>query len=118
MTFGLPCDRDGYDLRNDPCTQCGSRGCPEKDNCKTEERLAQMQTIMQRTDRIKRAVFQSEIQERLIKALERCADELEESIENEGPLASFKQAAQMARSVLAEAKGQARDSSGKMGGGV
>lgn len=29
MTMGLPCDRDGYDLRMIPCPKCGSRGCPE-----------------------------------------------------------------------------------------
>ncbi len=27
MTFGLACDRDGYDLRILPCPECGSRGC-------------------------------------------------------------------------------------------
>jgi hypothetical protein len=29
MTFGLACDRDGYDLRLPQCPQCGSRGCPK-----------------------------------------------------------------------------------------
>lgn len=29
MTMGLPCDREGYDLRMIPCPKCGSRGCPE-----------------------------------------------------------------------------------------
>jgi hypothetical protein len=29
MTMGLPCDREGYDLRMTPCPKCGSRGCPE-----------------------------------------------------------------------------------------
>jgi len=28
MTMGLPCDREGYDLRMTPCPKCGSRGCP------------------------------------------------------------------------------------------
>lgn len=27
MTTGLPCDRDGYDLRIIPCPRCLSRGC-------------------------------------------------------------------------------------------
>lgn len=28
MTMGLPCDREGYDLRMPQCASCGSRGCP------------------------------------------------------------------------------------------
>lgn len=35
MTFGLACDRDGYDLRQPQCRECGSRGCPKRDHCKT-----------------------------------------------------------------------------------
>lgn len=34
MTFGLACDRDGYDLRIPQCERCGSRGCQRRDNCK------------------------------------------------------------------------------------
>ena len=34
-TMGLACDRDGYDLRTKQCAQCGSRGCPKRDHCKT-----------------------------------------------------------------------------------
>jgi hypothetical protein len=34
MTMGLPCDREGYDLRMRQCSQCGSRGCPKRDTCK------------------------------------------------------------------------------------
>lgn len=34
-TMGLACDRDGYDLRIPQCCQCGSRGCPKRDVCKT-----------------------------------------------------------------------------------
>jgi hypothetical protein len=33
MTFGLACDRDGYDLRQPKCSQCGSRGCPKMHDC-------------------------------------------------------------------------------------
>ena len=33
MTMGLACDRDGYDLRAKQCSQCGSRGCSERDHC-------------------------------------------------------------------------------------
>lgn len=33
MTFGLACDRDGYDLRIPKCSNCGSRGCPNRDRC-------------------------------------------------------------------------------------
>lgn len=29
MTMGLPCDREGYDLRSPQCPKCGSRGCPQ-----------------------------------------------------------------------------------------
>jgi hypothetical protein len=35
VTMGLACDRDGYDLRAKQCAQCGSRGCPKCDHCKT-----------------------------------------------------------------------------------
>lgn len=37
MTMGLPCDRDGYDLRTEPCRQCGSRGCPKMHKCKDKD---------------------------------------------------------------------------------
>lgn len=33
MTFGLACDRDGYDLRIAQCSVCLSRGCARKDRC-------------------------------------------------------------------------------------
>lgn len=33
--MGLACDRDGYDLRAKQCSQCGSRGCPKRDHCRT-----------------------------------------------------------------------------------
>lgn len=29
----IPCDRYGYDLRIEPCRECGSRGCPKKHAC-------------------------------------------------------------------------------------
>jgi hypothetical protein len=35
-TMGLPCDRDGYDLRAKQCSQCGSRACPKRDHCKAQ----------------------------------------------------------------------------------
>lgn len=34
MTFGLACDRDGYDLRIRQCSVCLSRGCADKDRCR------------------------------------------------------------------------------------
>lgn len=36
MTMGLPCDQDDYDLRIQPCKQCGSRGCPKKNRCEND----------------------------------------------------------------------------------
>lgn len=37
MTMGLAVDRDGYDMRIAPCKGCGSRGCPNRFQCRQTE---------------------------------------------------------------------------------
>lgn len=50
MTFGLACDRDGYDLRQPKCSICGSRGCPEMNSCK------EIVTVMTKTSDVREYV--------------------------------------------------------------
>lgn len=52
MTLGLPCDRDGYDLRIQPCNQCGSRGCPNMDRCKNDIPAFRAQYLCEQADRL------------------------------------------------------------------